>query len=142
MLVVETCVAVKWVVPEDEAHWEVGTDIALEVLPRGLIAPDCIMSEFANALFKKMRRGEIGMEQAREAVAILPEIVNFVPSPSLVPGALELAYRLGHPVHDCMFLALAIQQDLLLVTADAQFVAHCNERMAGLPIRSLTDRDW
>lgn len=142
MLVVDTCVAVKWVVPEDGAHWEAEMDIALDVLPRGLVAPDCIMGEFANALFKKVRRGEIGIEQAREAVAILPDIVSFVPTPPLVPAALDLADRLGHPVHDCLFLALAIQLDLLLVTADAQFVANCRGQLPDLPVRLLGERDW
>ncbi len=142
MLVVDTSVAVKWVVPEDDAHRVIAIDLALTLLPRGLIAPDCIMSAFANALFKKVQFGEIGIDQAREAVAILPEIVNLVPSPPLVPAALDLAHQLSHPVHDCMFLALAVQQELLLVTADARFVAHCRARAAGLPVRLLADRDW
>lgn len=142
MLVVDTSVAVKWVVPEDDAHREAASDVALSLLARGLIAPDCIMAEFANALFKKTRLGEIGLDQAREAVAILPDIVSFVPSVPLVAAALEMAQALAHPVHDCLFLTLAVQQGVPLVTADARFVAHCRQRGADLPIHLLSDGGW
>jgi predicted nucleic acid-binding protein len=137
MLVVDTSVAVKWVVPEDDAHREMATDKALELLAHGLIAPDCIVGEFANALFRKMQRGEIGIEQAREALGVLPDIVNLVPTPPLVPAAFDFATRLLHPVHDCVFLALAVQHDMELVTADAKFVRHCRGQSENLPVRLL-----
>jgi len=41
------------------------------------------------------------------------------PDPAL---ALTLARELRHPVYDCFYLALAIERDLSVVTADARFV--------------------
>ena len=41
------------------------------------------------------------------------------PDPAL---ALNLARELRHPAYDCFYLALAIERDLDLVTADARFV--------------------
>ena len=54
MVVIDTSVAVKWVIPEDGANIEAGTSAALDLLSQPLIAPDCIMGEFANALWVKI----------------------------------------------------------------------------------------
>ena len=141
MIVIDTSVAVKWVVQEAAVHREDQTEIALSLFDRELVAPDCILGEFANALFKKVQRGEIGMDQARQAVDILPQIIEFVPSAPLVPAALEWAHVLAHPVHDCLFLTLAIQNGLLLVTADEKFVDRCDRHADVLPIRTLHSID-
>ncbi len=137
MLVVDTSVAVKWVVPEDGAGIERGTAEALQLLPRGLVAPDCLLGEFANALFKKVQRGEIGMQQARQSVSILPTIVDLVPLAGLISPALELAFHLMHPVHDCAFLALALQIEHPLVTADQAFVEKCRSSNPEFPLYLL-----
>jgi predicted nucleic acid-binding protein len=139
MLVVDTSVAVKWVVPETEAHLEVDTDIALTLLERGLIAPDCILSEFANVMFKKVRRNEIGRVHADESIAILPDIVRLEPISALIVPAFELACRLIHPVHDCLFLALAIETNVQLVSADMAFVARCRATGSSYPIIALSE---
>ena len=88
MLVIDTSVAVKWVIPEDGIGIEADTGAALALLADELLAPDCILGEFANALFKKVQRREIGKEQARAAFAILPETIDFFPSAHLVEPAL------------------------------------------------------
>ena len=137
MLVVDTSVAVKWVVPEAASAIEGGTDAALALLPQTLIAPDCIVAEFANAMFKKVIAKEIGTEQAAASLEILPDIVNLVPATPLVPAAFRLSLELQHAVHDCVFLALAIQNNCRLVTADARFVAHCRQRGSELPVDLL-----
>jgi predicted nucleic acid-binding protein len=137
MLVVDTSVAVKWVVAEDGTGVEDGTDAAVALLTKELIAPDCIIGEFANALFKKVRRGEIGREQARASFAILPETVSFFPTANLVEAALALALDIGHPVHDCIFLVGAIQQGVPLITADAKFHANCLRSGSSYPIKLL-----
>lgn len=138
MLVVDTSVAVKWVVPEAGANIEFGTDAALALLSETLIAPDCILGEFANALFKKVQRREIGTRQAKMALAILGDIVDLVPSAPLVEPAMELALRLPHPVHDCIFLVAAMRMQLQLVTADRKFHDTCHAHDALLPIRLLS----
>lgn len=137
-LVVDTSVAVKWVVPE-LGQPEDDTELALDLLERTLIAPDCIAGEFANAMFKKVRRAEIGEAQAREAVAILPNIVDFVPSPPLMTAAFELALQILHPVHDCVFLIVAMETGGLLVTADVNFVEKCRLAISNPPLRTLRE---
>ena len=137
-LVIDTSVAVKWVVPE-YGQPEDDTELALDLLEHSLIAPDCVVGEFANALFKKVQRNEIGQDQAREAVAILPTIVDFTPSPSLIVAAFELSLQMLHPVHDCIFLILAMSTDTLLVTADDKFVAKCEHYIPEAPVRRLRE---
>jgi predicted nucleic acid-binding protein len=125
VLVVDTSVAVKWVIPESGTGLEAGTDAALAMLPSALIAPDCIAAEFANALFKKVVAAEISEEQAIASIRILPDIVTMLPARALIEPAIKLAFDLRHPVHDCLFLALAMEQRAHLVTADAKFVKRC-----------------
>lgn len=137
MLVIDTSIAVKWVVPENGSGIERGTAAALDLLSRVLTAPDCMFAEFANALFKKVRRGEIGKEQAKASVAILPELVTFFPTVPLVEPALKLALDIGHPVHDCIFLAGALQLELPLVTADVKFHANCMKSGNNFPLQLL-----
>jgi predicted nucleic acid-binding protein len=137
MLLVDTSVAVKWVIPEDGRRLEAGTAEALDLLPHALTAPDCMLAEFANALFKKVRREEIAEEQARASVAILPDIVTFFPSIPLVEPALQLSFEIGHPVHDCIFLAAALQLGIPLVTADRKFHANCLKSGASYPLQLL-----
>jgi predicted nucleic acid-binding protein len=137
-LIVDTSVAVKWVVPEF-GHAEDDTELAIDLLERSLIAPDCIVGEFANALFKKVQRREIGEQQARDAVAILPEIVDVAPSLPLVASAFELSLHMAHPVHDCLFLVLAMESGGLMITADRKFIEKCRIMLPNPPLRSLQE---
>lgn len=40
----------------------------------------------------------------------------------LLTGSLELAIALDHPAYDCIYLAVALKEDLRFVTADASLV--------------------
>jgi predicted nucleic acid-binding protein len=142
MLVVDTSVAVKWVVPENPTNIEADTSAALNLLSRQMIAPDCMLAEFANAMFKKIRRQEISKEQARESLSVLSDLVTFLPTPLFVGPAFELSTQLSHPVHDCLFLVVAIQHDAQLVTADQKFVDRCLETGLNYPVHTLADGSW
>jgi predicted nucleic acid-binding protein len=124
VIVVDASVAVKWFVDED------GHQLALTLLDRGIavIAPDLIFSETSNVLWKKLRRGEVTLEQAKRACRALPEFFQGVVSgASLMEDALGLARRLDHPVYDCVYLACAQQRGAKLITADTKFVSHLKE---------------
>ena len=86
---------------------------------RELIAPDLIVAEFANVLWKKVQRDGCSEAHAKailEAFAIdAPRLVDAAP---LAHRALELALRLREPVYDCLYLAAAIEAEAALVTAD------------------------
>ncbi|HEV3484087.1 MAG TPA: type II toxin-antitoxin system VapC family toxin, partial [Vicinamibacterales bacterium] len=119
-LVVDASVAIKWFVPE------VHSPAAVRLLDPDtvLFAPDSIGPEIANALWKKVRRGEITADEASEILSAFARAgVEIFPSHVLVASAFELAVSLGRTVYDGLYLALAIAQDCPLVTADRKFHA-------------------
>jgi predicted nucleic acid-binding protein len=119
-LVVDASVAIKWFVPE------IHSDAAARLLDPGVLlsAPDLIGPEFANTLWKKVRRQELTADDAAEilkACSALGVVIH--PSGQFLPAALELAIALDRTVYDSLYLALAVAQDAALVTADAKFHA-------------------
>lgn len=69
------------------------------------------------------RRGDIRREDLSEAVDALRAAPIAVPATmrQLAPAAARLAVDLDHPVYDCFYLALAIQEQYPVVTADKRF---------------------
>lgn len=125
--VVDTSVVIKWIVAEEYS------DAALRWARLPLLAPDILRVELANALWKKVRRSEIAPGQALCGVTEAPKAIGFVSTQPLVEPALEIALRLGHPVYDCVFLALADSTGLPLLTADRRLRNAC----AGSSFESL-----
>jgi predicted nucleic acid-binding protein len=133
-VIVDASVVVKWFVVED-LHPE-----ARQLLSGSepLLAPDLVATEVANALWVKVGRGEMDETAAVRAIAAVsgrgePEIR---PSPPLARRAFDLARALDHPVYDCVYLALAEELDVPLVTADARF-ATASEAAAEGRVRLL-----
>jgi predicted nucleic acid-binding protein len=83
------------------------------------VAPDLIVPEFVNVLWKRVRRRECSRAAATEILELwrldCPQLVE---SSELAARAFELANDLAQPVYDCLYLALAIQIDASLATAD------------------------
>ena len=113
--VVDASVAVKWFVPEIHSR----EAVTLLDSAHTLLAPDLVLTEVANALWKKTRRGELRPGEARLVLGSLAAVgLELVPSRELVEAALELALRAGCTVYDGVYLALAIHHNCPLVTAD------------------------
>ena len=116
--VVDASVAVKWYVPENHS-----TEAERLLDPaHDLHAPDLIVPEFGNILWKKVGRGELTLVQARRIVEVfvaLP-LFKYQTSPLLEP-ALEGATQTAQTVYDWTYLALAISLDCAMVTADEKF---------------------
>lgn len=129
--VVDTSVALKWVVREDDS------DVALLWVGTPLAAPDLVRAEFANALWKKVRRKEIQPGQARRAFPRALEAVTLVPASPLIERALAIAIELSHPVYDCVYLALAESLDVRLLTADGRLAQACADTRFGHLLRRL-----
>ena len=126
-LVVDSSVALKWYVEEPES------DRAAALIGGDLFAPDLILAEIANALWKKVQRGEIETAQSELVLPLLRSTVRLRSSSPLADAALEAALELCHPVYDCFFLVLARELDAQLVTADARLLGACRDtRFASL----------
>jgi predicted nucleic acid-binding protein len=117
--VIDASVAVKWLVTEtfsEEAASLLDADLTL-------IAPELVFAEAANALWAMQRRGDIGKADFAEAVDVLRAGPIAIPLTmrQLAASAGRLAVDLDHPVYDCFYLALALQEQYPVVTADSRF---------------------
>lgn len=116
--VVDASVAIKWVVGE------AGEDDAAKLAGSQLSAPDILLAECGSALWVKARRGEIAQDEAQSALAALRRApIVLIPVTFLVADALRLALLIGHPIYDCLYLALSLQTKTPMVTADRRFAA-------------------
>jgi predicted nucleic acid-binding protein len=117
-VVIDASVALKWVLDEP------GRDAADALLDDDLIAPVLWQIEAANALWRRAEMGEISADEARERLAELAHapVASLAVEPHLA-AALSLAIDMKHPVYDCLYLALAIDCDTHVVTADRRFHA-------------------
>lgn len=129
--IVDTSVVLKWYAPEPDS------EIAAAWLNEPLLAPDLILAELGNAMWKKARRDEIRPAQASAALPHLRTYVRLVRSDALAEPALSIAMELGHPIYDCFFLALAEEKDVVLVTSDQRLVRRCAATRHGKRIRTL-----
>lgn len=122
-VVVDASVAVKWLVREEH------TDKALailrawhdeEVTP---VAPHLLPFEVANALHRKVFRGELDVGDSTRLVSRLFESrLELHQPPGLHVRALQLASQLQQgAVYDAHYLALAERVGCELWTADARF---------------------
>ena len=135
-ITVDASVAVKWFVAEDyreEARILLGPGISL-------YAPDLLLAESANAIWKKARRGEIGSAQPFvEGIITLPQVVHFQSSELLLRDATSIALRTGHPVYDSLYIACARLTNSALVTADRTLARIVSDRVPHLDAITLDD---
>lgn len=117
--VVDASVVVKWLVREE---W---SDESSRLLDAGLtlVAPELVFAEASNALWAIHRRGDLSRDDLSDATDLLRSAPLLVPVSMrrLAAGAVRLAVDLGHPAYDCYYLALAMQEQYPVVTADARF---------------------
>lgn len=131
---VDASVAVKWFVAEplhEEARLLVARRIRLH-------APDLLLAEFANTVWKKARRKEL--PDARpylDELSTLPGIVALRPIGDIAERAAQLSLGLDHPIYDCLYLACAEITDSTLLTADKRFADKADERTPGVRTRYL-----
>lgn len=114
-LVVDASVAIKWFLDEEYSG------IAREVLngEHTLMAPDLLYPEFGNVLWKRVGKGEMTAEESRAVAKALLQIpVHVHSSRGLLEPALEIANRTQRTVYDSTYLALAVRERSILVTAD------------------------
>jgi predicted nucleic acid-binding protein len=55
----------------------------------------------------------------------------------LLPRAMDVARRLEHPVHECVYLALAEREHATLVTADHRLLRRLSTRKLGVSVVDL-----
>ena len=133
-LTVDASVVIKWFVAEsmsDEARLVLGRRIRLH-------APELLLAEFANTIWKKARRNEVpDPEPYLAELATLPNIIDLCPIVHLAERAARLVLEIDHPIYDCLYLACAELSDSDLITADRRFADKAAERLPDARVRYI-----
>ncbi|HEY2658546.1 MAG TPA: type II toxin-antitoxin system VapC family toxin [Caulobacteraceae bacterium] len=132
--VIDASVALKWVIPETGS-----AEALMFRWAKQLLAPDLIMAECGNAIWKKARRGEFTPDDAHLGVRLLEQSdIELRPMRSLLAPAMRFATGHDHPAYDCFYLALAEAEECPFVTADESLVRKvATSRLAG-PLQVLS----
>ncbi len=116
--VVDASVAAKWVV--EEAHSAKAT-LLLEF--ETLHAPSHWRAEAVNVLWAKVFRGNLTATDAEERMAVLMRApVIDTPVAELMPRAFAISVAHSVTIYDSLYVALAQQRNIPLVTADERLI--------------------
>jgi predicted nucleic acid-binding protein len=133
-VVIDASVAMKWFVPEPLSPE------AARLLDGSfdLVAPDLLLPEFGNTLWKKLVRREIVSREASEILTALARVpFTIIRSGELLDAALEIALATRRTVYDALYVAAAVRRDCTLLTADDRLVRSlASSPLAGF-VRSL-----
>jgi predicted nucleic acid-binding protein len=115
VFVIDAGVLIKWFIPE----------VQLAAARRWLesrhdyLAPDLVFPEAGNAIWKKVRCGELTVEEGQRLASDIARVaVEVVTTRGLLPDAHALAASANMTVYDAMYLVLAVRLDTQAITAD------------------------
>jgi len=116
--VVDASVSIKWYVPE---IYELEASRLLKGRHR-LHAPELILPEFSNIIWKKVRRGELTKAEGEKiAIAFSRRRWTIHSHKRTINSAYTGAEATGQTVYDWTYLALAISLSCEFATADEKF---------------------
>ena len=130
-VVVDASLAVKWLVEEDnsdKAHAVLQSWVAQDITR---IAPYLLPFEVANALYRRVLRGELDVGASTRMIArLLESQLELHQPPNLHARALQLASQLRQgAAYDANYLALAESVGCELWTADERFYRAASRRV-------------
>lgn len=139
MIVIDASVGVKLYIDE---HGSEDAIALIEDRAHDLAAPDLFAIEVSGALVRQanMTRLEAGIMRSR--LASFAKLIDggairmVRPTGRRIHDAANLAIDLGHPLKDCIYLALAQELNCDLVTCDARFATKA--RRIWPRVRALT----
>jgi predicted nucleic acid-binding protein len=137
-VVLDVSVAAKWVLPREQEDL---VDEAFDLLDRnrsrqvGFVAPVAFWAELGNVLWKSAQRQRWSADDAREALTFLQTWeIEVVPLSGLLDEALDVALAHKRSFYDSLYVALAVQRQIELVTADERLANALGTRF---PVRWL-----
>jgi predicted nucleic acid-binding protein len=136
--VLDASVAAKWMLPAKdeplraEAYQILDGDAASEF---ELLVPDIFWAECGSILWKAVRQGRLSRADAEAALSsMLRRDFRTFPTANLLSEALPIAFSYGQAVYDCLYVALAVQSESQVITADERLA---NALAAHLPVKWL-----
>lgn len=136
--VLDASVAAKWFLPPEQEQLAAEARLVLRDFSSGtcnLMAPDLFWPEMGNILWKAARLGRITGAVCDAAVHSLDGLgITTAPSRPLLRSAIGIARAFDRSVYDCTYVALAVESNRPLLTADERLA---NALAARFPIRWL-----
>ncbi len=136
IFVIDASVAAKWFLPDEPL-----SAIALELLRSAttgaadFIVPDLFFSECGNILWKAARRHRLSAEETVAAIEVIEDLQTLtVPASGLLQRTLQIARTYDRTFYDSLYIAVAVQEQTHLVTADEKLA---NATAAYLPVKWL-----
>lgn len=113
-IVVDATVMIKWYLPE------LYTDESLRLLDTfNICTVDIAMSQVGNALWKRIRTGEVKPHEGKRIISSLERMpIRFVPMSVLAVAAMELAAISTRTFNESLYFVLALREHTKVVTAD------------------------
>lgn len=112
---VDASVAVKWFIAEPYSQ----SALRLRVGDNEFLAPDLLLPEVGNILWKKVRRREIAREEGEEILRAFSNApISLHPTGPLMNIAFRIAIETGSSLYDSLYVSLALAEHCVLVTAD------------------------
>lgn len=138
VLVVDASVAAKWYLPEDGEELSAQARALLDRYDRNevrFVVPDLFYVEIASAFWKAVRSGRVPRSLADQALELLTQReFATVASLKLIDRAFQIAASHNRSVYDSLYVALAVQAETHLVTADERLA---NALAAYYPVKWL-----
>jgi len=115
-MVIDASALVKFILKEED--WNKVADF----LKAGTISVDLVIKETVNAIWKRVMRKEISLEEAKSMFEAMKEILNkaviIENEMDYIDEAFEISIRRNVTVYDSLYIALAKKKKLELLTAD------------------------
>lgn len=114
MIAADSSVLAKYLLRED------GWEFIRKYLEEGCATLDLAFKEVANALWKRVAKGELNTEYAVKVLSALVklDLVKTIDQKTLLPEAFMIAAKHRITVYDALFITLAKKVEAPLLTAD------------------------
>ena len=136
--IVDASVGAKWCLPSAGEQYVYEAEELLEsfkLRQLRLFVPDLFWTEVANALWKSVRRKKLSLDNAIQSFSILRDAgIPTLPTASLLPEALNIAALYDRTVYDSVYVVLAVQSSIEMITADERLA---NALAAYFPVKWL-----
>ena len=101
---------------------EKGWEEVAEELKAGTLSVDLVVKEVANAVWKRFREGAVSLEESKIMLKALKEIlekaVRVEGELTYLDGAVEMTFNRDITIYDSLYIAMAKEKGLRLLTAD------------------------
>jgi predicted nucleic acid-binding protein len=115
-MVIDASILVKFILKEE------GWNKIADFLKAGTISVDLVIKETVNAIWKRVMRKEISLEEAKDMFEAMKEILNkaviIENEMDYIDEAFEISIKRNVTVYDSLYIALAKKKKLELLTAD------------------------